>query len=253
LLVGTGDNVLITGFILTGNAPKKVILRALGPSLKVGDSPLPGRLQDPILEIYDGSTLLGTNDDWRSNQEDEIIETGIPPLDERESAAVAILAAPGAYTAHVRGKDNTTGFGVVELYDLGTASLDTSSNSQLVNLSTRGLVQTGDNVLIGGFIVSAQPTKVIVRGIGPSLSGVDGALQDPTLSLVDGNGAVVKADDDWRTGGQEQEIIDTGVPPSDDRESAVVATLNPGGYTAVVRGKNNTTGIAVVELYALQP
>jgi hypothetical protein len=250
LAIGTGENVLIAGFIISGNAPKKVIVRGIGPSLSV-----PGKLQDPVVDLYQSSgELLGSNDSWRSTQEQEIIETGIPPPDEREAAGIAILDAPLAYTAIARGKDNSTGTGVVEVYDLGTASLSTSSNAQLANLSTRGLVQTGDDILIGGFIVSGGATKVIVRGMGPSLTGqgISGALPDPTLELVDGNGAVVKFDDDWRTGGQEQPIKDTGVPPGDDREAAAVATLNPGAYTAIVRGKNNTTGIGVVEVYVLQ-
>ena len=254
LAIDTGDNVLIGGFIIDGNAPKKVIIRATGPSLTQGGAPLPGRLMDPVLQLYAGQTLLGSNDSWRSNQEQEIIDTGIPPLDDREAAAVAILNVPASYTAIARGKASSTGIGLLEVYDLGTASLDTTSNASLVNLSTRGLVQNGDNVLIGGFIVSGQPTKLILRGIGPSLSdsGISGALQDPTLDLVDGYGTVVNTDDNWRTGGQEQEILDTGIPPKDDRESAVVATLNPGGYTAIVRGAGGTTGIGLVELYVLK-
>jgi hypothetical protein len=248
LSIGTGDNVLIAGFIITGNAPKKLILRGMGPSL-----PIPGKLDDPTLDIFQGNQAIGSNDNWRSAQEQEIIATTIPPPDDREAAAVAILDAPASYTAIVRGKNGSTGTGVVELYDLGTASLSTSSQAQLANLSTRGLVQTGDNVLIGGFIVSGATTKVIVRGMGPSLTaaGVAGALQDPTLDLVDSNGVVVKSDDNWRTGGQEQQIIDTTVAPTDDREAAVVATLNPGAFTAVVRGKSNSTGIGVVEVYVL--
>ena len=140
----------------------------------------------------------------------------------------------------------------MEVYDLGTASLDTSSNSKLAQISTRGFVDTGDNVLIGGFIVSVQATRVIARGIGPELNGsVPGALQDTTLELRDGSGSLIASNDDWRST-QEQEIIATTVPPTDDRESAIVATLNPGNYTAIVAGKNNTTGVALVEVYSLQ-
>jgi uncharacterized delta-60 repeat protein len=254
LAVQTGENVLIGGFIVTGNAPKRVIIRGIGPSLRAGGELLQGSLQDPTLELRDGAgALLGSNDDWRSNQEQEIIDTTIPPSDDREPALIAILN-PGPYTAVVSGKEGSTGIGLMEFYDLGTASLESSSNAQLANISTRGFVQQGNDVMIGGFIVSGTAAKMIVRAIGPSLSerGVAGALQDTTLDLRDGNGSLIVSNDDWRTGGQEQQIIDTTVPPSDDRESAVVATLNPGPYTAVISGKDNTTGVALVEAYVLQ-
>ena len=251
LAVGDSDNVLIAGFIITGNAPKQVIIRAIAPSLKANGSPLPGAMQDPTLELHDASESLGSNDNWRDSQEDEIIATNVPPTDEHESAIVATLA-PGNYTAVVAGKGNTTGIAVVELYDLGTASLDTSSKAQLAQISTRGKVLTDDNVMIGGFIVSGNATKVIMRAIGPSLNGiVPGALQDTVLELRDGSGSLINSNDDWRTT-QEQQIIDTTVPPMDNRESAIVATLNPGNYTGIVRGKNNTTGVALVEVYGLQ-
>lgn len=247
LAVGTDQNVLIAGFIVTGNAPKKLIIRGIAPSLGIA-----GALQDPTLELREGENLLGSNDDWRSNQEQDIIATTIPPSDNRESALVAILN-PGAYTAVISGKNGSTGIGLAEVYDLGTASLESTSASKLANISTRGLVQTNDDVMIGGFIVSGAPTKVIVRAIGPSLAngGVAGALEDTTLDFVDGNGALIVANDDWRTGGQEQQIIETTVPPDDNRESAVVATINPGAYTAVIRGKDGRTGVALVEVYVL--
>ena len=250
LAVGTGENVLIGGFIVDGNAPKKVIIRAIGPSLSAAGTA--GTLQDPRLQLLQGQTVLKSNDDWRSTQEQEIIATTIPPKDNREAAIVATLN-PGAYTALVSGKDGTTGIAVVELYDLGTASADAGAEARLANISTRGKVGTNDDVMIGGFIVSGPTAKLIIRGIGPSLAqgGVTGALQDPTLDLIDGNGSVVMANDDWRTGGGEQEIKDTGVPPGNDRESAIVSTVAPGAYTAVLRGKENTTGVALVEVYAL--
>jgi hypothetical protein len=251
IAVGTGDNVLIGGFIVTGNAPKKLIIRAIGPSLKANGAPLSGALQDPMLELYQPAGLLGSNDNWRDSQENEIIGTGIPPTDEHESAILAYLN-PGNYTAIVRGKDNSNGIAVVEVYDLGTASLDTSSSAKLAQISTRGTVLSADNVMIGGFIIKADATKVIVRAIGPELNGiVPGALQDTLLELHDGSGSLIFANDDWRSD-QEQQIIDTTVPPKDDRESAIVATLNPGNYTAIVRGKNGTTGVALVEVYGLQ-
>jgi uncharacterized delta-60 repeat protein len=244
LRVETGDNVLIGGFIITGTQPKKIIVRAIGPSLS---SFFPGVLGDPVLELRDSSgALLATNDNWRSDQQAEILATGIPPADDLESAIVATLPANNAaYTAIVRGVNNATGIGVVEAYDL-----DHTVDSKLGNISTRGLVQTGDNVMIGGLIVLGQnPLRVIVRAIGPSLP-VPGALGDPILELHDGNGALIAANDSWRSD-QEAEIIATGIPPSSDLEAAIVRSFAPGNYTAIVRGVNNTTGVAVVEAYGL--
>jgi uncharacterized delta-60 repeat protein len=244
LRVETGDNVLIGGFIVTGTQPKKVIIRALGPSV-----PLPGTLADPILELRDSSGgLIQVNDNWRSDHEAEIIATMVQPSNDLESAIVATLPANGAsYTAIVRGINGGTGVGLVEVYDL-----DSTANSKLANISTRGLVQTGDNVLIAGTIVLGSTSqRVLVRAIGPSLS-VPGKLQDPTLELRDGNGALLRSNDNWRSD-QEVEIIATTIPPSSDLESALIATLPSGGatYTAIVRGANNATGVAVVEVYAI--
>jgi hypothetical protein len=244
LRVETGDNVLIGGFIVTGTQPKKVIVRAIGPSLS---GLFAGVLADPMLELRDSSgALIRANDNWRSDQETEIIASTIPPSDDSESAIVATLPANGsAYTAIVRGANNGTGIGVVEAYDLNQAA-----DSELANISTRGLVQTGDNVLIGGMIVLGQnPLRVIVRAIGPSLT-VSGALADPTLELRDSDGALIDSNDNWRSD-HEAEIIATTIPPSNDQESAIVRNLAPGNYTAIVRGVNNTTGVAVVEAYAL--
>ncbi len=248
LAVGTGDNVLIGGLIITGDAPKKILVRALGPSLTVNGSPVPGRLLDPVLELR-GESLVVLNDDWRATQEAEIAAV-LPPNDDRESAIIAVVN-PGAFTAVLRGKNGSTGVGLVEVYDLGNPTTPSTGSASLVNISTRGLVQTGDNVMIGGFIITGAPTRVIVRAIGPDLTnrGIPGALPDTTIELFDANG-IVAANDDWRTT-QEQEIIATTVPPNDNRESAIVRQLPPGGYTAVVRGKNGATGVALVEVYAL--
>ncbi len=244
LRVETGNNVLIGGFIITGTQPKRIIVRAIGPSL-----PFPGTLANPTLELRDSSGgLIFSDDNWRTGgQEAEIIATGIPPSNDLESAIVATLPAnSSAYTATVRGVNNGTGIGVVEAYDLNQ-----TVNSKLANISTRGLVQTGDNVMIGGLIVLGQsPLRVIVRAIGPSLPVV-GALEDPTLELRDGFGTLLASNDDWRDGGQEAEIIATGIPPSADLESAIVRNLNPGNYTAIVRGFDNGTGVALVEAYGL--
>ncbi len=241
LRVETGDNVLIGGFIVTGTQPKRVILRAIGPSL-----PLPGKLANPTLELVGPSGTIASNDNWRSSQEAEIIASTVPPTNDLESAIVATLPANNiAYTAIVRGANGGTGVGLVEVYDL-----DSSVNSQLANISTRGFVQTGDNVMIGGIIlVGNSPRKVIVRAIGPSLP-VTGKLTDPTLELVDQNGALLAQNDNWRTS-QEAEIIATTVPPANDLESAVVVTLSPSPHTAIVRGKNGTTGVGLVEVFAL--
>jgi subtilisin-like proprotein convertase family protein len=247
--VETGDNVLIGGFIVTGTQPKKVIVRAIGPSL-----PLAGKLPDPTLELRDANgALLRFNDDWRvgsqgfPSQETEILATGLAPSDNGESAIVATLPANGAgYTAIVRGFNDATGIGLVEAYDL-----DRTVDSKLANISSRGLVQTGDNVMIAGTIVQGGlPQTVIVRALGPSLP-LAGALADPALELHDGNGALIAANDDWQDD-QAADITAT-IPPSNDRESAIVATLPAVGaaYTAIVRGVNGTTGVAVVEIYAL--
>ena len=244
LRVQNGENVLIGGFIITGSDQKKVIIRAIGPSLS---SFFSGALANPTLELFQGSTLLQSNDDWRTDQQTEIAATGIPPSNDRESAIVRTLP-PGAYTAIVRGKDNTAGIGVVEAYDL-----DTAANSKLANIATRGFVDTGDNVMIGGLIAGptgAGTTIVVVRAIGPSLGnfGITDALQNPTLDLVNSSGTIVRANDDWKIS-QRSEIEAFGLAPSDDRESALVETLTPGAYTAIVRGKNNTAGVALVEVY----
>jgi hypothetical protein len=242
--VQTGNNVLIGGFIITGAQPKKIMVRAIGPSLS---SLFPGALADPILELRDSSGgLIRSNDNWRSDQEAEIIATTIPPTNNLESAIVATLPANNsAYTAIVRGVNNGTGIGVVEAYDLNR-----TVDSKLGNISTRGLVQTGDNVMIGGFIVLGPDSqKVIVRAIGPSLP-LAGNLSDPTLDLRDGNGALLRSNDNWRSD-QEAEIIATTIPPSNDLESAIVQNLTPGNYTAIVRGVNGTTGVALVEAYGL--
>jgi len=240
LLTQSGDNALIGGFIVTGTISKRVILRGLGPSLQ-----LPGRLADPVLELHGSSALITENDNWNSHR-NEVIATGIPPLEEYEPAIVATLE-PGAYTVILRGFADTAGVAVVEVYDL-----DPSDSSRLANISTRGKVEEGDNVMIGGWIVGgSQSTMMVVRAIGPSLSGVSGALADPTLAIYDGNGALLARNDDWRTD-QEQALIDSGLAPADDRESAILLSMFPGNYTGIVRGENTTTGIALVEVYNLQ-
>jgi glucose/arabinose dehydrogenase len=248
--VQTGDNVLIGGFILTGSAPKKVIVRAIGPSLSVNGQPLPGRLLDPTLTLFDGNgSPLLTNDDWmNSPQKQAIIDSGLPPNDPKESAIIATLD-PGNYTAIVSGVGTATGIGVVELFDL-----DQPAPANLANISARGFVETGDNVMIGGFIVGgSQNRTVVARAIGPSLTavGVPNALQDPTLELHDNSGTTIASNDNWKSD-QQTQITATGLAPSDDRESAILsAPLAPGNYTAIVRGTGTNTGVAVVEIFQL--
>jgi hypothetical protein len=238
----TGDNVLIGGFIVSGTDLKKVIIRGIGPSL-----PVSGKLQDTTLELHDSTgALIASNDDWKEHQA-EVEATTVPPSNDAESAIVAVLPANNAaYTAILRGKNDSTGIGLVEVYDL-----DQAANSKLANISTRGFIDTGDNVMIGGLIVGGgDSAKVIVRAIGPSLP-VAGNLADPTLELHNGDGSLLASNDNWRSD-QEAEIIATTVPPSNNAESAIVRTLMPGNYTAIVRGVNNTTGVGLVEVYNLQ-
>ncbi|MDQ3198175.1 MAG: matrixin family metalloprotease [Verrucomicrobiota bacterium] len=245
--VGTGSNVLIGGFIIQGNQLKKIILRAIGPSLS--GSGLAGVLEDPKMELYDESgALLEANDNWPdSPNAGEIIDSTIAPTDTREAAIVTRLG-PGNYTVIVSGVNNTTGVGLVESY-----TLDTNA-SHAANISTRGQVGAGEDALIGGFIVGGNPSKhIIVRALGPSLagSGFSGLLADPLVELRDGNGQLIAQNDDWGSGGQRDEIIATGIPPADPREAALIATISAGNFTAVVRGADGGEGIGLVEIYDL--
>lgn len=255
LPVGSGDDVLIEGFIVQGPAgsTKKILVRAIGPSLLpfgVADA-----LLNPTLEIHDSSSIVARNDDWRtsqigglvtSDQYPEINASGLAPGDDRESAIIANLA-PGSYTAQVRGGGNTTGTGVVDAYDLSSGS-----PAQLTNIATRGLVQPGDKLMIAGFIVQSAPVRVVVRATGPSLLafGIKNALPDTTLELHDENGVIIRQNDDWMTD-QKAELEATGLQPGNNLEAALVETIPPGQYTAQVRGKPETTGIGVVEVYFL--
>ena len=243
--VETGDNVLIGGFIITGDAPKRVMVRAIGPSLQA--SGVSGALQDPTLDLVQNGASIGFNDNWKDSPERAEIEgSTIPPSHDFESAIVRTLE-PGPYTAIMRGASDTTGVGLVEVYDL-----DTSANSKLANISTRGVVQSGDDVMIAGTIVAGDAgssRRVLVRAIGPSLN-VDGKLADPALDLIDANGTVVRANDNWRS--NQQAVIEaTGLAPSHDSEAAVAHIVTPGRYTAVVRGAGGSTGVAVVEVYGI--
>ena len=243
LAVQTGDNVLIGGFIITGTDPKTVIVRAIGPSL-----PVPGALADPILDLYNSAgQLLVSNDNWKdAPNRQAIIDSTVPPVNDLESAILMELM-PGSYTAIVHGANNDTGVALVEAYDLTSGA-----NSTLANISTRGRVETDANVMIGGFILLGTTAQnVLIRAIGPSLP-LSGSLSDPILELHDSNGILLASNDNWKDT-QQAEIVATGVPPTNDAESAIVETLAPESYTAVVRGKNGGTGVALVEIYRLSP
>jgi hypothetical protein len=244
-IVGTGEDVLIAGFVISGNQAKKVIVRALGPTLStLGVS---GALADPTMTIVNSSNVVvASNDNWRDTQQSEIAGSGYAPPNDLESAIIATLP-PGSYTAVVTGKNGGTGIGLVDLYQLD------ASTSIFQNLSTRGLVGTGNNVLIGGLIIgNGEPPVIVLRGIGPTLSnfGITQPLQDPTLELRDANGALIAFNNDW-SDDTPTAVKATLLTPSDSRESAIVASLAPGNYTAIVRGKNGTTGVALVEAYRL--
>jgi len=245
--VDTGDNVGIGGFIITGSAPKHVLVRAIGPSL--ARNGLTDVLADPVLELHGpGAFVTVTNDNWRDDQEAAIIADGIPPTDDLESAIDATLT-PGAYTAIVRGNNDTSGVALVEVYDLDAAAL-----SKLGNISTRAFVNTGIDIVIAGFILgdNGGDDRVIVRGLGPSLgdSGLSNVLGDPTLELRNSDGTLLVSDNDWQdNAAQAADITAAGLAPSSNLEAAIATTLPPGLYTALLTGLNNGTGLGLIEVY----
>jgi hypothetical protein len=246
--VGADDSVLIGGFISRGGPLKRVLLRAIGPSLV--SAGISGVLGDPVIELFDSSGVaIATNNDWQENaNRQEIIDTGVAPSSARESAILAQLpssASGTAYTVVVRGAERTSGVALVEIYDL-----DRTSDSQLANLSSRAFVQTGEAVMIGGVILGgSELQRTLIRAIGPSLA-VNGKLADPLLELFDSNGTVIAANDNWRDT-QQAQIEATAIPPPDDLEAAIVANLTPAAYTAIVRGVNQATGVGLIEVYQL--
>jgi spore coat protein A len=245
--VQTGDNVGIGGFIVTGTAPKHVLLRAIGPSI----TSVPGVLADPVLELHrPGGLETITNDNWRDDaaQEAAIIASGIAPANNLEPA-IDVTLNPGAYTAVVRGRNNTSGVALIEVYDLSQAVL-----AKLANISTRAFVGTGNDVVIAGFILGNNNgnARIVLRGIGPSLNafGVPDALADPALELRDNNGALLLGNNDWQDNATyAAEMIAAGLAPTNSFESGLAATLPPGPYTALLSGANNGTGVGVVEVY----
>jgi hypothetical protein len=249
--VGSGQNVLIGGFIIQGSQPKTLILRAIGPSLVA--SGVPNALPDPVLELFDSSGgSISSNDDWQdSGQTSQIQQSGVAPTNPLESA-ILITLAPGSYTAVVSGYDGGQGNGLVEAYEMD------ANSTRMVNISTRGRVGSADEPMIGGLIMQGGATKkVIIRALGPSLAGgsspIAGALADPILELRDGSGNLLAVNDDWGSSAQVTDILATTIPPVNALESAIVATLNAGNYTAIVRGLDNTAGVALVEVFDLDP
>jgi len=245
--VETGQSVAVAGFIVTGTHSKQIVIRGLGPILT--QDGVSGALADPFLSLFDGNgKVLWTNNNWKDSQQAEIEATGLAPTNDLESAIVRTLA-PGNYTAILSGRNGTTGIGLVEVYDEGAGLL-----GQLTNVSTRGLVGTGQAVMIGGFIAGGgtNDIQVLVRGLGPSLAqhGVSGALADPLLRLFDSNGNVLGNNNNWKDS-QQAAIQATGLAPTSDLESAILRTLAPGNYTAILSGRNKTTGIGLIEIYRL--
>jgi arylsulfate sulfotransferase len=248
--VSSGDNVLINGFVITGNDPKTVVLRALGPSL--AGFGVPTALADPVLSVYNSSrTLIATNDNWQTDLGSEFMAAnGFAPSNPSESATLLQNLAPGAYTAVVRGKNSTQGISLAEVYELFSPGLD----AKLANVSGRSYVGTGDNVLISGFIIGdVASATVVVRALGPSLASfrVSQPLSDPTLTIFDANGSAIASNDNWQDDNNAILIQRNGLAPPNALESAIVLHLPAGEYTAVVRGANGAAGNALAEVYHL--
>jgi hypothetical protein len=247
--VQTGDNVGIGGFIIAGSAPKHLLLRAIGPSLT--GSGVPDALADPVLELHGpGGFTTVINDNWRDDpaQQAAILATGIAPTNNLESAIDATLN-PGAYTAIIKGKNNSSGVALIEVYDLSQAV-----SAKLANISTRAFVSTGDNIVIAGFTLGGNSgdDRVVVRGVGPA--GVPNPLADPTLELRDANGALIGSNNDWQDdAAQAAGLTAAGLAPPGNLDAAILATLPPGLYTALLAGRNNGTGVGLVEVYDLGP
>jgi hypothetical protein len=246
--VGTGDNVGIGGFIISGQTPKHILLRAIGPSLSQFGVPNP--LPDPVLELYgSGPSPILVNNNWRDTQEGQISATGVPPTNDLE-AAIDTTLPPGSYTAIVRGNNGGVGVALVEIYDLNQTA------GKLGNISTRAFVGAGGDITIAGFTLGNQSgdDRIAIRGIGPSLasSGVPNPLPDPTVELRNSSGTLIAANNDWQDDlAQAAELTARGLAPNDKLEAALIRTLAPGQYTALLSGVSNSTGIGLVEVYDL--
>jgi hypothetical protein len=243
---------MIGGFIITGNAPKPVILRGLGASLVSAGIAANLLLADPVLELHGASGLIDQNDDWKdSPQRSQFEGTPFQPTDDHESVIVATLS-PGAYTLILSGKNQTAGIGLVEIYDTNQLI-----NSQLANISTRAFVQTLDNVVIAGFVLgnNVNASRVAVRGLGPSLAnfGVTNVLADPTLAMHNANGTVMIANDNWIDDPvSAAQLFVNGLTPPNASESGIFVSLPPGQYTVILAGKNSGVGVGLVEVYNLR-
>jgi hypothetical protein len=250
MLVQTGDHVGIGGFIITGTAPKHVLVRAIGPSLT--QFGITNALANPTLELFgSGSVSIASNNDWRDTQETAIQATGLAPSNNLEAAIDAILN-PGNYTAVLTGNGGTTGVALIEAYDLNQTA------GRLGNISTRSFVGTNNDIAIAGFILGSNggSDRVVIRGIGPSLtvSGVANPLANPTLELRDSNGALLLANNDWQDDpAQAAELVSASLAPTNNLESGIAATLPPGSYTALLGGLSNGTGVGLVEVYDRGP
>jgi hypothetical protein len=252
--VDTGDKVMIGGFIIRGNAPKAVVLRGLGPSLVNAGIPAAAVLNDPLLELHGSSgALITSNDNWKdSPQAAQIQGTVFQPTDDRESVILATLP-PAAYTVILKGVGQTAGIGLIEVYDNNKAA-----DSDLANISTRGFVQIGDSVMIGGFTLGGNnnPTRIAVRALGPSLSsfGLVNLLTDPTLELHNANGTIMVSNDDWQSDPvSAAQLTANGLALPNPKEAGIFMSLAPPGqFTAIVAGKNGGVGIALVEIYNLK-
>lgn len=239
--------MLIGGFVVAGEGTQRFAIRAIAPTLAA--SGITGVLADPTLEVYDSEhRLIAANDNWRVGPDSaaaELIAVGLAPTDDRESAVILDLA-PGSYTAIVRGTSGQQGVAIVESFELTNGT----PTAHLINASLRGPTRAGENVLIGGLAVRGNTRQIIVRALGPSLAGfgVPGMLSDPVLRVYNSSGELLVENDNWRST-QEAAITATGLAPGDDRESAIVVTLEPGNYTMIVSGAGNTVGVALLEIY----
>lgn len=247
--VGTGTGVLIGGFILQGANPATLVLRAIGPSLTAAG--INGALENPSIELRDATgALLASNDDWQNGADAAAIQrVGLPPTDNRESAIRATVPV-AAYTVIVSGVGQTSGVGVVEVYDLQQTS------SRAGNIATRGTVLSGENVMIAGCIIGGSASKtLVVRAIGPSLRdfGVNDALGNPHLGFFDGNGTSLSTNEDWQEGPDAATIQSLGLAPASPLEAAVLVTLPPGAYTGIESPAPQDSGVGLIEIYDMSP
>ncbi|MGZ5023486.1 MAG: hypothetical protein ACXWBS_01350 [Chthoniobacterales bacterium] len=243
-----GERLMIGGFIITGDTSKRVVVRGLGPSLAAAGIASP--LADPALQLHDSlGNSFAQNLNWKDTQQSELIATGLAPQNDLEAATMQTLA-PAAYTATMTGENGGTGVGLLEVYEA-----DQSLGNRVANLSGRGFVGTGDEVMIGGFIVrgNGMSADLLVRALGPSLSanGITQPLADPRIEIRDSNGALIAANNDWRDT-QASEIQSRSLAPPNELEAAAIISAGPGAYTAILQGNGGVTGVALLEIYRLQ-